>query len=86
MRVKKRKVFGNEGTLGREGYYPARKEDILGRTRTRLDLWEEHLKDPILALEKALACLEAPTGVGIWFHSVSLPVLVVAMTCSIAGV
>ena len=33
---------------------PARKEDILGNTKTRLDLWEEHLKDPIIALDKAL--------------------------------
>ena len=33
---------------------PAREEDILGRTKTRLDLWEEHLKDPIIALEKTL--------------------------------
>ena len=30
-------------------YDPARKEDILGRTKTRLELWEEHLKDPITA-------------------------------------
>ena len=37
---------------------PARKEDILGRTRTRLEVWEEHLKDPMAALAKALECLE----------------------------
>ena len=43
-----------------EDYDPARKEDVLGRTRTRLDFWEEHLKDPIVALEKALECLENP--------------------------
>ena len=41
-----------------EYYDPARKEDILGRTETRLELWEEHLKDPIAALAKALECLE----------------------------
>ena len=41
---------------------PARKEDILGRTRTRLDLWEPHLKDPIVALATALDCLENLTG------------------------
>ena len=40
-------------------YDPARKEDILGRTRTRLVLWEEHLRDPIVALAKALQCFEA---------------------------
>ena len=26
---------------------PARKDNILGRNKTRLELWEEHLKDPI---------------------------------------
>ena len=34
--------------------YPARKDDVLGRNKTRLELWEEHLKDPIVALDKAL--------------------------------
>ena len=29
-----------------EFYDPARKDDILGRDITRLELWEEHLKDP----------------------------------------
>ena len=29
-------------------YDPARKEDILERTKTRLVLWEEHLKEPII--------------------------------------
>ena len=38
---------------------PARKEDIQGRTKTRLGLWEEHLKDLVAALAKALECLEA---------------------------
>ena len=33
---------------------------ILGRTKTRLELWEEHLEDPIVALAKALGCLENP--------------------------
>ena len=37
----------------------ARKEDILGRTKTRLELWEEHLKDPVAALAKVLERLEA---------------------------
>ena len=35
---------------GEEKYDPARKGDILGRTKTRLDLLEEHLEDPIIAL------------------------------------
>ena len=41
-----------------EFYDPARKYNILGRNTTRLDLWEEHLKDPIVALDKALICVE----------------------------
>ena len=35
-------------------------DDILGRNRTRRELWEEHLKDPIVALDKALKCAENP--------------------------
>ena len=43
----------------REDFYdPARKDNILGRKKTRLELWEEHLKDPIVALDKALKCVE----------------------------
>ena len=30
-----------------EFYDPARKENILGRNKARLELWEEHLEDPI---------------------------------------
>ena len=41
-----------------EFYDPAREDNILGRNNTRLELWEEHLKDPIVALEKALKCVE----------------------------
>ena len=54
--------MGNESGLGQgEEYYDiARKEDILGRTKTRLVLREEHLKDPVAALAKALECLENP--------------------------
>ena len=37
-----------------EFYDPAREEDISRRNRTRLELWEEHLKDPIAALDKAI--------------------------------
>ena len=36
----------------------ARKDNILGRNETRLELWEEHLKDPIAALDKASKCVE----------------------------
>ena len=36
----------------------ARKDNILGRKLTRLELWEEHLKDPTTALDKALKCVE----------------------------
>ena len=43
---------------GEEFYDPARKEDILGRTITRLNLCEELLKDPLVALAKSLECLE----------------------------
>ena len=39
-------------------YDPERKDNILGRDKTRLELWEEHLKDPIVALDKALKCVE----------------------------
>ena len=41
-----------------EFYDPACKDNILGRSTTRLELWEEHLKDPIVALDKALKCVE----------------------------
>ena len=41
-----------------EFYDPALGEDILGRNTTRLELWEEHLKDPMVALDKALKCVE----------------------------
>ena len=37
---------------------PGRKEDVVVNTKTRLDLWEGHLKDPMAALTKALECLE----------------------------
>ena len=41
------------------GFYdPARKEENSGRTKNRLDLCEEHLKDPMAALAKVLECLE----------------------------
>ena len=44
----------------KEGFYgPAREEDISRRNRTRLELWEAHLKHPIAALDKALKCVES---------------------------
>ena len=43
-----------------EFYDPAREEDISKRNKTRLELWEVHLKDPIAALDKALQCIESP--------------------------
>ena len=42
-----------------EFHVPAREEDISRRNKTRLELWEEHLKDPIAALDKALKCVES---------------------------
>ena len=44
---------------GEEEYYdPTREDNILGRNKTRLALWEEHLKDPIGTLDKALKFVE----------------------------
>ena len=43
---------------GEEYYDPSREDNIRGRNQTRLALWEEHLKDPIVALNKALKCVE----------------------------
>ena len=40
-------------------YDPAREEDISKRNKTRLELWEEHLKDSIAALDKALKRVES---------------------------
>ena len=42
-----------------EFYDRARKNDIQGRTRNRLELREEHLQSPVAALTKAKECLEA---------------------------
>ena len=43
----------------REYFYdPARKDNIFRRNKTRLELWEEHLQDPIVALDKAFKCVE----------------------------
>ena len=35
-----------------------RKDNMLGRKQTRLELWEEHFKDPIIALDNALKFVE----------------------------
>ena len=43
---------------GEDFYDPDRKDNILGRNETRLELWEEHLRDPIVALDEALKCVE----------------------------
>ena len=53
----------------KEYYDSARKDNMLGRRKTRLELWEEHLQDPIAALEKALTCLENPSESGHWFEA-----------------
>ena len=41
-----------------EYHDPTRKDNIRGRIETRIALWEEHLKDPIVALAKAMKCVE----------------------------
>ena len=41
-----------------EFYDPARKDNILGRNNTGLELWEEHLNDAIVAVDKGLKCVE----------------------------
>ena len=57
-----------EGSLEKEGckgqleefYDPYRADNMKGRNKTRLDLWEERFKDPMVALEKAMQCLGYP--------------------------
>ena len=43
---------------GEEYDYPTRKDNMRGRNETRLALWEDNLKDPIGAPDKALKCVE----------------------------
>ena len=43
---------------GEEYYDPTSEESIKGRNETRLALWEEHLKDPIVALDNAQKCVD----------------------------
>ena len=45
-----------------EFYDLSRADNIRERNKTRQDAWEEHLKDPMKALEKAMQCLEYPQG------------------------
>ena len=42
---------------GEECYDPDRKDKILRRNSTTLALWEEHLKDPIVAVDNVLKCV-----------------------------
>ena len=43
---------------GEEYHDPTFEENIVGRNQTRLALWEKHLKDPYVALDKVLKCVE----------------------------
>ena len=43
---------------GEEYCDPTSEDNILLRSKTRLALWEEHLKDPTVALDNALKCVE----------------------------
>ena len=95
VRVKKAKAFRvmkAAKDTGEDHHDPARKENILGRKETRLELWEEHVKDPIIALDKALKCLENPLTLlsrspGGWplARSFSWEVAWIAMACSCLG-
>ena len=62
MRVKKKAkaLWAMKAAKDREEDFhdPAREENILGRKQTRQELWKEHLKDPIIALDKALKYLD----------------------------
>ena len=52
--------MGYEGCQRRrdEFFDLARKDNIFGRSQTILELWVEHIIDPITALDKALKCVE----------------------------
>ena len=45
-----------------ELYHSTRKENILVRKQTRLDLWQEHLKYPTIALDKSDQVLGEPVS------------------------
>ena len=48
------------GDGGDDFYDPEHRHNILGRNKTRLEMWEEHFKDPIVALDKAMKCVKNP--------------------------
>ena len=54
---------------GEEYYDPDRKDNILRRNEARLALWEEHLKDPIVALNKALKCVKDQYWGSCWLEA-----------------
>ena len=43
---------------GEDYHDPTRDYKIRERSKTRLVLWEEHLRDPIVTLDTALKCVE----------------------------
>ena len=51
MKLKNRKSSGRWRQL--EFHDPERRDNTLDRKKRRLDFWKEHLKDPIVALDKA---------------------------------
>ena len=54
---------------GGEGFYdPERKDNILGRNRTRLELREEHLKDPIVALDNLWSAWRSSIKADCWLE------------------
>ena len=54
--TQKAKALAKEA--GEEYYDPTREDILRGRSDTRLAFWEEHLEDPIVALDNALKCVE----------------------------
>ena len=50
---KAKAILENEGSQGQERdfYDQNAKDNTLGSNKTRLELWDEHLKDPIVALD-----------------------------------
>ena len=43
----------------KEEFYDPAREDIPNRIKKRLEFWEEHLRDPVAALDKASECVES---------------------------
>ena len=52
----------------------------MGRNKTRLELRDEHLKDPIVALDKALKCVENSWW-SVWGSNPQWPVLASSEVC-----